>query len=265
MAAIRAVANRTALTIASPMDSVGESRTRVTPFAAGSTKCPWASSVRGAGTARRRRPRQLRAGADPIRRRARHVHRDARRGIEGRDLHGSLIRGSKLASPAKRDHSRSLELPVTVGRLWARCGHGMGLGICSPQDRHSVCLRAGDNDPSRRRVATGDLVLDGHVAIIGGHRAAGGVAARPFVYSWPSTTSGANRLCTLMLVTASSARRAAGPGRPRPFPQSPPTAEFGNRRKSHRSATAWANVSRCHRRARPLQVAEEACSALGSP
>ena len=44
------------------------------------------------------------------------------------DTTGSLIRGSKLASPAKRDHSRSLELPVTVGRLWARCGHGMGLG-----------------------------------------------------------------------------------------------------------------------------------------
>jgi hypothetical protein len=41
--------------------------------------------------------------------------------------------------------------------------------ICIPQDRHSACLRAGDQDPSRRRAAAGDLVLDGHVAMTVGN------------------------------------------------------------------------------------------------
>jgi hypothetical protein len=52
--------------------------------------------------------------------------------------------------------------------MWAR--DGARPRIRSPQDRHSVCLRAGDHDPSRPRAAAGDLVFDGHVAMIVGNR-----------------------------------------------------------------------------------------------
>ncbi len=55
---------------------------------------------------------------------------DRQQRVGVRDLLGSLVRGPKLASPAKTHHGRSLELSVTVGRLWARCGHGHR--NCSP-------------------------------------------------------------------------------------------------------------------------------------
>ena len=52
-----------------------------------------------------------------------------RHGVGVRDLLGSLVRGPKLASPAKTHHGRSLELPAIVGRLWARCGHARLLPV----------------------------------------------------------------------------------------------------------------------------------------
>jgi hypothetical protein len=60
---------------------------------------------------------------------------------------------------------------VTVGRLWARCGHGMGLGPESAVRRTvtpyacalAITIRLA------RCAAAGDLVLDGHVAMIVGN------------------------------------------------------------------------------------------------
>ena len=47
----------------------------------------------------------------------------------------------------------------------------------------------------------------------------------------------------------------AEPDRPHPCPRTRATAESGTRRRSHRSAAAWAHVSRCHRRSSPLLCA----------
>jgi hypothetical protein len=35
-----------------------------------------------------------------------------------------LLRGSEKALAAQMHHAESREIPVTVGRLWAKCGHG---------------------------------------------------------------------------------------------------------------------------------------------